>query len=465
MQSLFDFNHSAVHVLGHRSEAFPQPVGLLQGSILSPILYALFIDDLAGRLSRSTHLRLGDLKINSFFYADDIALVAESIEEMTELLQVCEEYGRAHGFRFAPQKCEVLAHEDHAVDQLRLYDQQLKVTENFVYLGYVFSPDGMDNKAHVERICGKAMDGVNVFRRIGLHRDGFSIAAKRRIFETFIRPKMEYGLAVARLGKAEQELLERTLRGALMTMFRVSQNTGLVAMCQLAGTTTMDIRAELLRLGWDVRVRELGPEFMIHHARAAAQRHRHPRSVFRRKETTAQMVFNSCLNELTRSSRWDPLRPMNTEERLLLTKKRRTAMARHDARVAFPGQVVRIDATPRLTSKRIDSVPSARGRRLLSLYSLNKVVGEPKPCCRCGARATLEHFRRCLGIDPDTLLNRPIALTVVLTTIAECCLGRPGHETMHDLKTAVGREACRAASLYLGAHAGEWLSGLRAAPD
>ena len=60
MRAPFDENTSRVGLMGVTSRTIAQPMGLLQGSILSPILYASFVDGLANRIRNVSRLWLGD---------------------------------------------------------------------------------------------------------------------------------------------------------------------------------------------------------------------------------------------------------------------------------------------------------------------------------------------------------------------------------------------------------------------
>ena len=51
LKSLFDANSSFVAFTGVSSEPFPNQSGVLQGSLMSPLLYSVFIDDLVERLN------------------------------------------------------------------------------------------------------------------------------------------------------------------------------------------------------------------------------------------------------------------------------------------------------------------------------------------------------------------------------------------------------------------------------
>ena len=65
------------------SSIFEINFGVRQGSVLSPFLFALYLDDLS---------RLGSLFKGCFviLYADDILLSSPSISQLEKLLRVCE---------------------------------------------------------------------------------------------------------------------------------------------------------------------------------------------------------------------------------------------------------------------------------------------------------------------------------------------------------------------------------------
>ena len=65
-----------VRVEGRQSREIDMGVGVVQGSILSPILFNVYINDLP-KVLRERHggLNINGTKINSLLYADDTVLV------------------------------------------------------------------------------------------------------------------------------------------------------------------------------------------------------------------------------------------------------------------------------------------------------------------------------------------------------------------------------------------------------
>ena len=82
IHSLFERNTSSIIMNNNKSNAFRNEVGLLQDSILSPLLYSFFINDLAETLQSKARTRLDGQPVVAFLYADDIALFTESVDHI-----------------------------------------------------------------------------------------------------------------------------------------------------------------------------------------------------------------------------------------------------------------------------------------------------------------------------------------------------------------------------------------------
>lgn len=399
LMELFDYNQSKVLVQGSLSRSIDQPMGLLQGSILSPLLYATFINELPKRLREVGAPSLGRQKVNSFFYADDIALVADDSQEMSRLLKICEEFSVEYNFRFNPTKCEVVGHREEDQINLTLYGNELKLSNCFVYLGMNMTKEGLDNLAHLKRLVSKATDCANMLRTVGYNGWGFGIKTKRRIYETFIRPILEYGLSLIKPTVENMKLLERAQHAALAVMFSVSTNTSYSKLRVLAGVIAMKQRWEELNAKWTMRTSLMNDEFMVHHALKASNQHLVKASCFN------NAFKNENLKKYRDETVWKGRVPRDQKEILQILRKIRDETRSRDIKDATINMEL-ISKNFMETAKRLDSFVTRGARRLATLFVLNKLFGKPEGCRRCGVGTTTsKHARDCFGSGPWDLWN------------------------------------------------------------
>ena len=70
---------------------FTLTCGIRQGGVLSPHLFAIYIDDVVGRIELSNIGCCIKLKfVSTLLYADDIILISPSVVSLQKLLFVCE---------------------------------------------------------------------------------------------------------------------------------------------------------------------------------------------------------------------------------------------------------------------------------------------------------------------------------------------------------------------------------------
>src|SRR4051794_27235422 len=86
--SMYRGTSGCVRVGGECSGSFEMQTGVRQGSVLSPLLFNLFMEGLADRLrAAGVGVRLGTAYLLScLLFADDVALVAESVSDLSRLI-------------------------------------------------------------------------------------------------------------------------------------------------------------------------------------------------------------------------------------------------------------------------------------------------------------------------------------------------------------------------------------------
>ena len=83
--------------------------GTKQGSILSPVLFNIFINDLLQELTSSDlGIKIGSSTFNSFAYADDVTLLSLCCKDLQLLIDLCESYAKKWRFSFGINKTKCM---------------------------------------------------------------------------------------------------------------------------------------------------------------------------------------------------------------------------------------------------------------------------------------------------------------------------------------------------------------------
>ncbi|XP_015158910.1 uncharacterized protein [Solanum tuberosum] len=128
-----------VRTIGGDSDHFPVEMGLHQGSVLSPFLFALVMDELTRSIQETVPWCM--------LFADDIVLIDETRDRVNARLEVWRQTLESKGFRLSRTKTEYLGCKfsdalDEADVEVRLATQSIPKKESFKYLGSVIQGSG-----------------------------------------------------------------------------------------------------------------------------------------------------------------------------------------------------------------------------------------------------------------------------------------------------------------------------------
>ena len=179
-----------VSVNGHLSSEAPVLSGIPQGSVLGPLLFVLFINDLPASLTCPTWLFADDTKV-----ASRITTLEDS-ERLQNDLHRLEQWSTAWLLKFHPDKCKVLTlgrHQDipHAY-RYKLFGQELEHVFEEKDLGITIDSD-MLFENHMCLKVKKANQVMGLIRRVFSFLDANMF---RRLYPVLVRSHLEYGQSV-----------------------------------------------------------------------------------------------------------------------------------------------------------------------------------------------------------------------------------------------------------------------------
>ena len=134
---------------GGRSSIFLLSNGTRQGSVLSPILFSVYLDDLLKELRRlQLGCHIGGYWYGALGYADDLILLAPNREVLQRMLTICQSYAEDHNLVFSTDpvpsksktKCMIFCGKAGRVqypDPVKLDGKDLPWVESADHLGHV----------------------------------------------------------------------------------------------------------------------------------------------------------------------------------------------------------------------------------------------------------------------------------------------------------------------------------------
>ena len=133
---MYDKVICSVRVNGFSTDWLAVRCGLKQGCPLSPVLFSLFINDLALKMrSAGIDVTCGEDKVNILLFADDIVLLAENPEDLQVLLNTLSIWCKLDGMVINESKSNVVHFRTRSISRsdvvFKVGDITLDVVESY----------------------------------------------------------------------------------------------------------------------------------------------------------------------------------------------------------------------------------------------------------------------------------------------------------------------------------------------
>ncbi len=201
LKSMYSNTMSCVNINGNLTDWFYTMNGCRQGDVTSPTAFSILINDLIKEIRASNiGVKVNDLIISVLAYADDIVLLADSPQQLQNLIDIVHKWCCKYRFIINPSKSNVVHFRNPPKQRTDFKFKlgniaELDIVENYKYLG-TFLDEYLT--------FGKATDvlGAAANRALGSMINKFKSMREMnyrtytKLYESLVCPVMDYGSAV-----------------------------------------------------------------------------------------------------------------------------------------------------------------------------------------------------------------------------------------------------------------------------
>jgi hypothetical protein len=190
IRDLLSDRKQRVIIDGFSSDTIAVTSGVPQGSVIGPLLFIIYINDLNSRVSSKIRL-----------FADDTVIYRE-IRDDTDSDALSSDLNNVHswcqewGLELNLSKCTTVHFSRKTSQQRRVYTiggVSINSAEKLKYLGVTITSD-LSWKTHIQNICGKALKNLGFIRRIVGRSSNEKV--KERCYFALVRPHLEYAASI-----------------------------------------------------------------------------------------------------------------------------------------------------------------------------------------------------------------------------------------------------------------------------
>ena len=228
------------HSNGQLSSLFPSHIGVRQGDNLSPLLFALYLNDLETDLSNKykglttisnlieNQIDLDDiviyLKLTTLLYADDTIILAENGDDLQIALNALNDYCTDWDLSVNTKKTKIVIFSRgkiRIIPKFSFNNKDVEVVFEYKYLGIVFNYNGKFNKAKkllVDQGKRAMYALISKSRKLNLPID-----IQIHLFDTLVMPILLYGCEI--WGFENNDILEKLHLKFCKMILNISKRT------------------------------------------------------------------------------------------------------------------------------------------------------------------------------------------------------------------------------------------------
>jgi hypothetical protein len=270
-----------------------------------------------------------------------------------------------------------------------MYNEPLQRSESFCYLGVPFTVNGIDFPSLIRRNGDKAVKSAMYFNSLGCNGLGFDLTTCLYVFQTFVRPILEYGLALCPM--KWKNLAEKYLSQCLRVMTGCGKNVSTLTVGMFGEVLPAELRMKSLQFKSWLKFKEKGLLFSVHYAKNAFEERSLVQSCFKTFSNNPFVMQYRREGFAAQLERREPefpkLKAMKDVAIADLLRKKSSCFIFREK-----------DYTRRKRFRRSFQHLSGKDQRLVANWVLNRSIGPWRMCRVCHeAPESKVHIESCYG--------------------------------------------------------------------
>ena len=213
------------------SRMFPMKQGIRQGGVLSPILFAYYVDDVLIKLNCKYGCNIFGISCGAIMYADDIILLSLSFDHLQKLIVICNDEFKEIGLTINVKKCAVMRVGERFkrnCDDILLNENTIPLVDELKYLGVtLFHGNYLRVNIHGNKV--KFFRSLNsIYAKLGNSANAETLV---HLMKSNCLSALVYSLESVKLTKTNIDKLQFCLNRSFVKIFHVS-DTESIEYCQ-----------------------------------------------------------------------------------------------------------------------------------------------------------------------------------------------------------------------------------------
>lgn len=256
LQAMYDKSFSCVQTEVGRTEWFRNVTGLRQGSVLSPLLFIMVMDEIV----KESKEACGRREMKLMIFADDIVVWGTNSKDVQEQLDTLNEKVEKYGMRFNVDKSKTMVvtrGEREGKGQINIRGQEIELVDSFKYLGSELMQNG-----RMEVEISKRVQQSNAFYQCvrGLVWDReVPMKCKEVLYKTYFTPILTYASETWTMTRKEESKVQASEMKFLRSMLGKTRRDRVrnVDVRKEIGVEKVNDKIEKSRLKWFGHVKRM----------------------------------------------------------------------------------------------------------------------------------------------------------------------------------------------------------------